>query len=297
MNFHRIPRGPLALLCALLALSVLPGCNRGAKWTKLLDEDLSQWRIYQTYATPEGFQGRIPLGEDGNPLPAIGYDKNEDNAFSVIKEGKDLVLRVCSPIYGALITREEFENFEFHLKVRYGTQAWGVRAGKAIDSGLIYNSFGEPGTTHTFGWMRGFECQMMASGTTEGNTGDFWSVSGTRADARVTRNEELRAWFFDPENGETRTGSGFRAPDNNSPDGEWTDVTIYCIGDKSLHVVNGQVVMALQNLRFRDQNGGETPVTKGHIQLQAEAGELYYKDIRIRPLASFPPEYLKYFPE
>ena len=72
-------------------------------------------------------------------------------------------------------------------------------------------------------------------------------------------------------------------------------MTIYCIGDKSLHVVNGQVVMALENLRFRDPEGVETPVTKGHIQLQAEAGELYYKDIRIRPLTAFPDEYLKYF--
>ena len=76
MNFTRIPRGPLALLCALLALSALPGCSRGPRWTDLLDEDLSAWRIWQSYATPEeGFQGRLPLGEDGNPLPAIGYDK------------------------------------------------------------------------------------------------------------------------------------------------------------------------------------------------------------------------------
>lgn len=297
MNFRRISRGLPALLCALLALSALPGCSRGAKWTKLLDEDLSQWRIWQTYATPEGFQGRVLLGEDGQPVPPIGYDKNEGDAFTTVKEGKDVVLRVCSPIYGALITKETFENYEFHLKVRYGTQAWGVRAGKAIDSGLIYNSFGEPGTNHGFSWMRGFECQMMASGTPEGNTGDFWGTSGTRADARVVRNEERRAWFFDPDGGELRTGSGFRAADNNSPDGGWTDVTIYCIGDKSLHVVNGRVVMALENLRYRDPDGVETPVRSGHIQLQCEAGELYYKDIRIRPLAAFPEEYLKFFPD
>lgn len=295
MNFRRISRGLPALLCALLALSALPGCSRGAKWTKLLDEDLTSWRIYQSYATPEeGFQGRLPLGEDGNPLPAIGYDRNEGNAFSTRKEGKDVVLSICSPIYGALITKETFSNFEFRMKVRYGTQAWGVRAGNAIDSGLIYNSFGEPGTNHLFSWMRGFECQLMASGTTEGNTGDFWGTSGTRADARVTRNEELRAWFFDPA-GELRSGTGFRAADNNSPDGEWTEVAIYCIGDKSLHVVNGQVVMALENLRFRAQDGSETPVKEGHIQIQCEAGELYVKDIRIRPIEAFPAEYLTFF--
>lgn len=297
MNFNRIPRGPLALLCVLLALSALPGCSRGPRWTNLLDEDLSAWRIWQSYATPEeGFQGRLPLGEDGNPLPAIGYDKNEGDAFSTLKEGKDVVLRICSPIYGALMTRESFENYEFRMKVRYGKQAWGVRAGKAIDSGLIYNSFGEPGTNHLFSWKRGFECQLMASGTTEGNTGDFWGTSGTRADVRATRNEELRAWFFDPA-GEPRAGSGFRAADNNSPDGEWTEVAVYCIGDKSLHVVNGQVVMAVENMRFRDQDGSETPITRGQIQLQCEAGELYVKDIRIRPLAAFPDEFQKYFPE
>ncbi|PTB92565.1 DUF1080 domain-containing protein, partial [Marivirga lumbricoides] len=43
------------------------------------------------------------------------------------------------------------------------------------------------------------------------------------------------------------------------------------------------------------KNGGSIPLTKGKIQLQSEAAEVYYKEIKIRDLDSMPEEYVSYF--
>jgi hypothetical protein len=42
-------------------------------------------------------------------------------------------------------------------------------------------------------------------------------------------------------------------------------------------------------------NGQRQPLTTGKIQLQSEAAEVFYKDIKIRPLAAMPAQYAQYF--
>ncbi len=64
--------------------------------------------------------------------------------------------------------------------------------------------------------------------------------------------------------------------------------------NKSIHIVNGHVVMILKNSRYIEE-GTIVPMIKGKIQLQSEAAELYFKDIEIRHLESLPTEYSQYF--
>jgi hypothetical protein len=80
----------------------------------------------------------------------------------------------------------------------------------------------------------------------------------------------------------------------DKPIGEWNEIELITYGDKSLHIVNGKVVMALKNSRYKD---GDTikPLTHGKLQLQSEAAEVYYKDIMIKPITEIPAEYAKYF--
>ena len=42
--------------------------------------------------------------------------------------------------------------------------------------------------------------------------------------------------------------------------------------------------MILKNSRYLDKDGKFVPLTKGKIQLQSEAAELYYTDIKIRSI-------------
>lgn len=87
-----------------------------------------------------------------------------------------------------------------------------------------------------------------------------------------------------------------RTENNESPKNEWSDIDLICFEGKSLHIVNGKVVMVLQNSRYRDADGGKiVPLTKGKIQLQSEAAEVFYKDIRIKMLDKLPGKYAKYF--
>ena len=85
-----------------------------------------------------------------------------------------------------------------------------------------------------------------------------------------------------------------RSADYESPKGEWTELELICFGDKSLHIVNGHVVMILRNSRYID-NGHSVTLNKGRIQLQSEAAEVFYKDIMIRNITSIPKEYSSWF--
>jgi hypothetical protein len=49
--------------------------------------------------------------------------------------------------------------------------------------------------------------------------------------------------------------------------------------------------MILTGLRQR-VDGRETPLTKGKLQLQSEAAEVYYRNIQIRPIDRIPNEIL-----
>jgi hypothetical protein len=79
-----------------------------------------------------------------------------------------------------------------------------------------------------------------------------------------------------------------------TPNNGWTEIELICFEGKSLHIVNGKVVMVLENSRYFD---GEKfmPLTEGKIQLQSEAAEVYYKNIKIKSISKMPVEFQNYF--
>ena len=48
--------------------------------------------------------------------------------------------------------------------------------------------------------------------------------------------------------------------------------------------------MAIENIREKSRSGSEDfrPLTVGQIQIQSEGAEVYYRDLKIRPLTQFP---------
>jgi len=77
--------------------------------------------------------------------------------------------------------------------------------------------------------------------------------------------------------------------DSENPTGEWNTADLYCHGDTSIHVVNGKVMMILYHNKQID-DGQESPLTKGKIQIQSEGSEVYYKQIKIQPIDRLPAE-------
>lgn len=165
------------------------------------------------------------------------------------------------------------------------------------DSGILYHSIGEPGVEHWRSWMMSQEFQIM-----EGHTGDYWSQASSAIDIRAYTPEYVMDPMAHPSQDYLHLGKGgpynnycLRSSNYEMPHGEWNTLDLICYQGQSLHIVNGEVVMVLKNSRYLDESGQFQPLTKGKIQLQSEAAELFFKDIRIRQLDSLKTEYRDYF--
>jgi hypothetical protein len=71
------------------------------------------------------------------------------------------------------------------------------------------------------------------------------------------------------------------------PNGEWNTLDLYSVGQTSLHMVNGKLVMRLENSR-EIKEGKDVPLTGGKIQIQSEGAEVFYRNIKIRPINTLP---------
>jgi len=135
----------------------------------------------------------------------------------------------------------------------------------------------------------------------EGHMGDYWNIANAAIDVRALIPEGTmntvasnRQPFLPIGTGTPNAGFCLRTVDNESPDNDWTTVELICFGGKSLHIVNGKVVMVLANSRYHEGNK-DFPLVRGKIQLQSEAAEVFYREIQIKNLDKLPAQYESYF--
>ena len=152
------------------------------------------------------------------------------------------------------------------------------------------------GAEHWRSWMLSQEFQIM-----EGHMGDYWNQANSAIDIKAFIPEyimnpvaDISQPFLPLGEGEKTPGFCLRSGNYENNHGEWNTLELICFEDKSIHIVNGNVVMILRNSRYVE-DGGKFPMTKGKIQLQSEAAEVYYKNIEIKNLESLPIEYSQYF--
>lgn len=283
-------------LLLFLAVTTICSCKQEVKWTNLLDKELSQWDNYLSFRYPEGYDDEVLVDKDGNPIPPIGLNKDSFGVYTIIEENKEPVLKVSGEIYGCVFTKREFENYHFRLKVKWGDKKWHPRRNLLKDSGIMYHSIGPLGAEGWRSWMLSQEFQIM-----EGHFGDFWSQANSAIDIRAFIPEYIMNPVADKSQpflpmgeGEEVPGYCMRSANYEKPDGEWNTLELICFENKSIHIVNGQVVMILRNSRYVE-DGAKIPMNKGKIQLQSEACEVFYKDIEIRQLESLPAEYIQYY--
>ncbi|WP_069661312.1 3-keto-disaccharide hydrolase [Arcticibacter eurypsychrophilus] len=284
------------LIFISLLVNVLSGFTKGPEWKNLLDKNLSQWEIYLSYHHKTDYKGQIPVNDKGEQIQPIGLNKNTDHVFTVIEEKGEPVLRVSGEIYGCIFTKAEYANYHLKAKVKWGSKKWVPRTDKLKDSGILYHSIGKHGADYWRSWMLAQEFQLM-----EGHIGDYWNIANSAIDVRSFISEGImnpvaneKQPFLPIGTGTGIDGFCLRKENHESPSGEWTQVDLICFEGKSLHIVNGHVIMVLQNSRYIE-NGKSFPLTKGRIQLQSEAAETYYKDVMITELKYLPAEYEAYF--
>ncbi len=283
------------LIGSLLALCLLPSLNKPDEWVSLLDKDLTQWENYLSYEHRLDYNGSVPKDASGAPIKPIGYNKDDTHVFSVLTESGGPVLRVSGEKYGCLFTRASYENYHLTLQVKWGSQKYEPRKAKLRDSGILYHSIGEAGAEYWRSWMLSQEFQIM-----EGHMGDFWCQANSAIDIRAYQSEGVMNRVADEKQPFVpfkKGGEGFclRSANYESPAGEWTRLELICFEGKSLHIVNGHVVMVLKDSRYTKPDGQEVAMRQGKIQLQSEAAEVFYRDIRIKPLTAMPKAYAGLF--
>ncbi|HZI23840.1 MAG TPA: family 16 glycoside hydrolase, partial [Chryseolinea sp.] len=167
------------LLCTLMVLLTASAPSEKG-WTNLLDKKLSQWEMYLGFRHKNDFKGDAPKDENGNLIQPVGYNKNENNVFTVIEENGEPVLRISGEIYGCVYTKQDYENYHLKLKVKWGNKNWEPRIEKLKDSGILYHSIGEAGVDYWKAWMLSQEFQIM-----EGHVGDYWAIANSAIDIRA----------------------------------------------------------------------------------------------------------------
>jgi hypothetical protein len=209
------------------------------------------------------------------------------STYSVVELGGQKVIHISGDIFASLATKAEYENYHLRLEFKWGEKVYGKR-----NSGLLYHSYGPFGVA--FGtWMANIEHQLMHD-----NLGDTYLMANTWCETTITKGADGKTFFYSPEGqatafSETDNGRSIKKmKDAEKPLGEWNTVDLYCFGQTSVHVVNGQVVM-INNKCSKVENGQKVPLTKGRIQLQSEGGEFYIRKVEIEKIKGIPTQFLK----
>jgi hypothetical protein len=263
-------RDALAQLLAVPAAARLPW--QRSEWAALFNgRDLSGWETF--------------LGKPHGAADAIGLNRDPTGVFSVVRLDGAPAIRISGEIYGALTTVAEHADYHLRFEFKWGERRWPPREDQRRDTGCCYHGVGPHGASYGF-WMQSCEFQIM-----ENDVGDFYSLAGVMVDVDGER--------VDPANPRTdvlyRRGApriaGHTRRIVKSADYErpgWNTLELYCVGQSSVHVVNGRVNLRLSGIRHV-VDGREVPLTKGRIQLQSEAAEVFYRNIAIRPIRAIPP--------
>ncbi len=243
-------------------------------WTNLLDNDLSDWEIFMgvPHASVE-FDDDFSV-EEGKPL---GVNVDPKGVFSTKQENGETILHITGEVFAGLTSKKSFKNYHLQMKMRWGDKKWEPRLDKKRDSGVLYHAHGEHGAFWNV-WKSSLEYQVQ-----ESDMGDFITLAGPKADVRYSK-QGKRHVFDVWKDYQEWDGYLHAQVEADRPHGEWNTLDIYVIEDQAIHLINGRVVMALKNAK--DKNG--QPLTEGQLQIQSEAAEVDYKDIRIRHIQHFP---------
>lgn len=265
------------------------------EWQSLLDDELSQWQPW--LGTPhkssniEGYED-VEEVREGVPLGL----SNRNKVFSVEEEHGEKVLKVTGEIFGSLMSKSDYQNYHLKFDVKWGNRLWEPMIDRLRNNGMLYHSIGEPGKGLWNTWMTSLEFEVEHT-----NFGDFITINfDGNVVAQCPAVEKGGKFYFDADVplvnvGWKRYGSGrvFKNKDLERPMGEWTSLELVCFNNMALHIVEGEVVMAVYNPQFYDGNKW-IPMNKGKLQIQSEGAETYFKNIQIKHIDSLEQKFQKY---
>lgn len=269
----------------LMALMLLSSSALAQEWRYLLDKELSQWEIWMgvphstVKGLPKGTFTADNLNKHGDPKDAIGLDQDPKAVFNSYTELGQPALHITGEIYGGLTSKKSFKNYHLSLKVRWGKTKWAPRLNAKRDSGLLFHCYGPHGAF----WKVWKACQELQIQETD--FGDYIPLAGPSAKVKG-------AWVgkkylkFDESADKLHLATGYThaQAEHDFSNGRWNHVELFALHDKAVFVVNDTIVMAIEQSK---NNKGEV-LDSGQIQIQSEGAEVFYTDIKIRPITEWP---------
>ncbi|WP_406685444.1 DUF1080 domain-containing protein [Seonamhaeicola sp. MEBiC1930] len=277
------------LLITLLSLISINGFSqKKGKTIELLDKGLTNFDIW--LSIPHSSVTGLPEGtyqsDKMNSGAPIGLNNNLKNVFSMIEENGEPVLKISGEIFGCISSKQSYKNYHLSVMFKWGDKKWEPRLDKKRDSGILYHCYGEHGRFWNT-WKTCLEYQVQ-----ESDLGDFIPLGGNSAIPKVgSPTADIRGDFtnekkFDSNSEVYSIGKGYiqASSEHDKPHGEWNHLEIYVIGNNAVHIVNGEIVMVVENAKKHDG----TILDEGEIQIQSEAAECYYKQLTLTPIKKFP---------
>jgi hypothetical protein len=290
--FHRSFQ--VARMLALCLALIFSNVTAAKGWRPLFNgQNLDGWDTFMTRPDPAWEIPGLQRDADGKYLEPIGINRDPLGVFKVESIDGGPVIHISGQGFGVMTSREEFANFHLRVQVKWGERKWSIKSNSPRDAGLLYFVHGEPGFDHET-WPRSIEFQIQ-----EHDMGDLYALGAqiTVPATRVQEGGNRPLYVYDP-NGELTLFTQkppignrcVRLVDAEKPHGEWNTLELIVMGDQSIHIVNGKVVMRLQHAQRLD---GETPmpISSGKISLQTEGAEVYYRKVEIRPISTIPREF------
>jgi hypothetical protein len=263
-------------------------------WTSLLTKDGRNFDVFigvphTSLTDPEVANAPKGDGMKGTPL---GFHNDPLHVFTIEMVNGQPVLHISGKVFGGFSTKEEYGNYHLKVEFKWGEKKYAPKLNVKRDNGILYHCKDPQGQFWNV-WLRGHEFQVQ-----EGDMGDYFALAGVGMDVRTKKKDTTKKarFIYDPA-APLHPLTSFRTPTNESahlagdfekPNGEWNTLELYCFGTTAVHVVNGHVVMVLENSRTSPKDGEETPLTNGKIQFQCEGAEAYYRNIQITKLDKMP---------
>jgi hypothetical protein len=224
----------------------------------------------------DGWYSYLGTGEK-NKDPK-GIFKVEDGMIHIL----DIPMTGDKSEDGYLATNKEFSNVRIHVEYKWGVKR--ASEGKR-NSGLLYLAVGPDAIYPT-----SLECQIE-----ETDVGDVWIVNGASVTAFYIT-PSMPVYDDDMITGtkvQSLAGQSSRvlkSGDFENRDG-WNSIDVILQGDRATHIVNGRIVNNVRDIQQPDPSHPSQmiPLTSGKILLEAEGSEIWFRDIRVKPLGPAKP--------
>lgn len=297
-TLHRRDFGILTIgtIAAAFTPSIYAAPSPPPDWTPLWNgKNFDGWTTWlqrpeRTSEVPE-----MEKDEKGRYTKAIGAERDPLKVFTIDPDCDGAAaIRISGECFGELRTTRSLENYHLKLQFKWGRKQWPPRNAPDTerDSGVLYHVHSAPGAEDRT-WARSIEFQIQ-----EGDVGDLYAVgSAIAVRAKVQAHSEPPSYIHDPSGIWTyfsqipgQSGRCVKFIDAEKPSGQWNTLELICLGLDCIHIVNGKVVMRLHSPTRIDSDVPK-PITSGPIILQSEGAEVFYRDIKFRPLTAIPSEF------